>query len=198
MTNLKKIEIDDTGAWYQIGKLPEELLNIDFDILWDLHPIEHGKVKIMGKEIDVPRWQQVYLKDYYFSGIMHKKKDLPKEFIPFYKFVSMVSQNDYYNQIVINWYKDGSHYIGAHSDNEKQLIKNSPVFSISLGETRTFRIRDINTKEIIEDFELENGTCFVMGGNFQEKYTHEITKITGRRGELTERRINLTFRCFYE
>jgi len=186
---------DDSGAWYEVGQIPKELANIDFDMLWDLHPEEHGKVKIGGKEIDVPRWQQVYLQDYRFSGMNHKKKDLPKEFEPFYEYAKTVFDKRY-NQLVINWYKDGKHYIGAHSDNETELIKNSSILSISLGETRTFRIRSSETGEIIKDFELQSGTFFVMGGNFQKKYTHEIVKVMGEKGAKLGRRINLTYRMF--
>ena len=150
----------------------------------------------MGKEYTVPRWQQSYLKDYWFSGKMHKGKKIPDIFVPIFDWGNNLQEGITYNQMFVNWYKDGSHYIGAHSDNEKDLVKNSPILSISLGETRVFRIRDKKTNKIIKDISLINGSYIIMGGNMQENYTHEIVKVAGNKGKNMKKRINITFRQF--
>jgi alkylated DNA repair dioxygenase AlkB len=193
-----KENLDEFGAWFEMGKLPDELSSVDFDVLWNLHPEEHGIIKIMGNEIPVPRWQQTYIKDYYFTGVQHKALKLPSEFKPFYKWAKKLCPDDNvrYNQALINWYKDGSHYIGAHSDDERLLVKNSNILSISLGETRIFRIRNKQTKEIIKNIPLKHGTYIIMGGTMQSRYTHEIVKVTGDKALKMKPRINITFRIF--
>ena len=35
------------------------------------------------------------------------------------------------NAVLLNWYADGAHYMGAHSDDETQLLPNAPIFSVS-------------------------------------------------------------------
>ena len=35
-----------------------------------------------------------------------------------------------------------------------------------------------------------------MGGDFQKEFTHEIVKVSGKKGENVGKRINLTFRQF--
>lgn len=119
--------------------------------------------------------------------------------------------NRKYNGILINRYKDGTNYIGAHSDDEKSLGENG-VIAISLGATRKFRIRNkqANQKyyeyykngyyqeftcgkknENIFDLPLENNSIIWMQGDFQKEFTHEIP-IEKR---VKEPRISLTFRC---
>ena len=117
-----------------------------------------------------------------------------------------------FNQFLVNWYQDGENYIGSHADDEKQLIPNSPIVSITLcmGGTfdesgnfnlgnnlipRKFRIRDKN-KKIFEDVETTNGLVLVMGGKFQKEFKHEIVKIAGKKASLTGPRISITLRQF--
>ena len=54
-----------------------------------------------------------------------------------------------FNHVLINWYNDGSHYIGPHSDSEAQIVEDSPIVSVSLGQERTFRIRYKTNKKLV-------------------------------------------------
>lgn len=170
---------------------------VPFDLLWNLHPAEAGKVKIYGKILDVPRYQKTYGKDYTFSGIVHKGEKIPKEFQQYLDWVNTLGYGKY-NQVFVNWYENGSRYIGKHRDSEHEIIKDSPIVSISLGATRVFRLRDYSTNKILRDVKLNNGDVVVMGGKFQTELTHEIPKITGKAAEKIGPRINLTFRQFIE
>jgi alkylated DNA repair dioxygenase AlkB len=183
-------------SWIDIGKLPEELSNANFTTLWNIHPKKFGEVKIYGKLINTPRWQQSYGRDYKFSGITHKALPFPAEFKPFLKWVNTLDYEGEFNQILANWYENGLHNIGKHSDSETDHVKGAPIISISLGETRTFRLRKIGQKGIYKDIELSNGTVLVMGGNFQREFTHEIPKITGEKGKAIGKRVNITIRQF--
>lgn len=92
-----------------------------------------------------------------------------------------------YNYCLLNRYRNGQDSMGLHADNEPEV---GPVIgSLSLGATRTFRIRHNRTKET-RSFRLGHGTLLVMAGTMQQFWKHEIPKTTADVGE----RINLTFR----
>ena len=43
---------------------------------------------------------------------------------------------------------------------------------------------------------MKNQTYLIMCGDMQKKYTHEVPKVSGKKGEEMGRRINITFRKF--
>ena len=173
-----------------------ELPNHNFEELWNIHPVEHGQVIMYGKKIDVPRYQKSYGRDYNFTGMNHKAEVIPDEFKKFMDVVNGLYENYTFNSLLVNWYVDGNHYIGAHSDSTTQLVEDSPIVSISLGEIRKFRIKHKKTKEILKDIELKDKSIVAMCGKFQNELTHEIVKVAGDKGKKMGRRINLTFRVF--
>jgi alkylated DNA repair dioxygenase AlkB len=67
------------------------------------------------------------------------------------------------------------------------------IGSLSLGATRTFRIKHNESKET-RSFQVGNGTLIIMAGTMQQFWKHEIPKTTKPVGE----RINLTFRQIVE
>lgn len=97
-----------------------------------------------------------------------------------------------YNSILVNKYRDGSKYIGAHSDDERGLSNvNKSVASLCYGPgVRNFRIRDKQTKRIVLNYDHQPCTLLIMDGNFQQEFTHEIPKQL----RIKEERISLTFR----
>ncbi len=98
--------------------------------------------------------------------------------------------NTDFNGILINRYNDGRDYLGPHSDDERGLARGSIVAGISLGASRTFRVRPKEGTGYT-DVETKNGQLLVMDGEkFQKTYTHEIPK----RLKVKEPRISLTFR----
>src|SRR5690606_28182354 len=97
-----------------------------------------------------------------------------------------------FNSCLLNYYRDGNDYIGAHSDEKKHLSKNGMVVGISLGQERTLVMESkLNSKHKIK-FELPNGSLFIMEGDTQDHWKHSIPKQIGRKWE----RISLTFREF--
>lgn len=191
---MQKINLD-SESWIIVGKLPENL-NQNFDLLWDLHPENYSQIKVYGKMVDMPRYTQTYMKNYIYSGVEHKALLLPDEFQPFLDWARSLNNKESYNQVLVNWYENGLHYISAHTDNEKQLVKEHPIVSISLGTSRTFRIRNKETNEIVRDINMTNKSYIIMYGKIQERYTHEVPKITGKLGLNKGRRINITLRNF--
>jgi alkylated DNA repair dioxygenase AlkB len=94
-----------------------------------------------------------------------------------------------FNGILVNHYESGEDYIGKHSDNEMYL-SNVGVVCISYGAQRTFRIRDKLTGKIVANIPTTSGEMWIMGGNFQKEFTHEIPV----EKKIKDSRISFTFR----
>lgn len=182
-----KYELDEK-SWILQGVIPADI-EYDFDALWSLHPENYGQIKIYGKLINTPRWTQSYCQSYWYSGMMHPVVDLPVQFEPFLAWAR--SQDERFNQVLVNWYAHGDHYIGAHTDNESQIKKKSPILSISLGDERIFRIRSKDTKQIIHNIPMQDKSYLIMCGETQQHFTHEMPK-----SKSLNKRISLTFRIF--
>ena len=78
-----------------------------------------------------------------------------------------------------------------HADDEPEM--GEVIGSLSLGATRTFRIKHNTTRET-RKFQVGNGTLIIMAGTMQQFWKHEIPKTKENVGE----RINLTFREIIE
>lgn len=212
---LKRTVMDAT-SWLDETTLPEDLIAdaVEFSVLWDLHPPQPHLIKqpFTGKLIPTPRFQQAYLRTYTFSGTESVALPLPELFAPYLAWANKLGYGEF-NAVLVNWYADGENYIGAHADDERQLIKESPVVTITLCQPsesekkmglvsklalRKFRIRDKKTKEIVKDVMTDNGSVLIMGGQFQKNFTHEIVKITGKAAALVGPRISITLRQFKE
>ena len=193
---MERIHLSAT-SWMDKYVLPEEHLpsEAEFEVLWNLHPEKYNQVIMGGKVVDTPRWQQSYNLPYFFTGKMHAALPVPDAIMPYWAWVDALGYGKF-KQILLNWYENGHHYIGAHSDNERQLVNESAIASISIGAERKFRIRDKLSKAIKCDVDMPNGTVFVMGGQMQTEFTHEVPKINGKKGDAVGRRINITFRQF--
>lgn len=168
----------------------------EFNDIWKSRPTEQHYIKIYGKLIPVPRTQVLYgVGSYKFSGTTLKAESLefPNYIQKCIDYVKTYSPDINWNGALVNFYADGSQYISPHSDDEKDLVDGSAIWSFSFGGERIFRIRDKHTKNIINDYITYNNSVIIMpGGNFQSNYTHEITKTK----KYVSPRINVTIRSF--
>ena len=95
-----------------------------------------------------------------------------------------------YDYVLVHIYVNGEAGIAYHSDAEAHL---STVCSVSLGESRKFRLRRVGeTKGFDYEFILGSSDVFIMHPGCQTKYQHAI--IPEKR--ITKPRINLTFRQY--
>lgn len=92
-----------------------------------------------------------------------------------------------YNYCLLNRYRSGQDSMGMHADDEPEM--GNVIGSLSLGATRTFRIRHNKTRET-RNFQVGHGTLIIMAGTMQQFWKHEIPKTKAEVGE----RINMTFR----
>lgn len=95
-----------------------------------------------------------------------------------------------FNFVLANRYRDGSDYVGWHSDDERDLVNRGMIASLSLGATRTLRLRNNKTREV-QSICLKHGSLLLMYGCCQENFKHTLTK-TAR---LVTERVNLSYRC---
>ncbi|KAJ0399096.1 hypothetical protein P43SY_006074 [Pythium insidiosum] len=115
-----------------------------FHRVWDLHPAHHDTIKMFGRDVPTPRFQQAYGQSYKFSGSMFHAKPFPAALqhalALLQAFVTHPSTHETYLKAagLVNWYANGDHYMGPHSDDESNIYAQSPVFSLSLGATRRF------------------------------------------------------------
>ena len=175
-----------------VGRLPTWLLpsSDQFDSLWHMHPADYTKILIHGKHVLTPRWQQAYGRDYLYSGQTNAALPVPAILEPYLTWVQTIHPK--LNGLLLNWY-DGKlgHYIGKHRDSTKNLDPDAPIVTISLGETRTFRVRPFQGKGTI-DFPVPSGCVIVMPFATNQSWMHEIVKTT----KATGRRISITARAF--
>jgi alkylated DNA repair dioxygenase AlkB len=189
-----------TGHAFSVGTLPHSLIldQQEFATAWKLHPDYFHTIKMHGKLVTTPRWQQAYGKDYEYTGRVNAALPLDILTMPIPKIRAIVSWRKGWidqrlNGLLLNWY-DGplGHYIGKHRDSTKNMVKGAPIVTLSFGERRTFRLRPWRTSREHVGFDADNGTMFVMPYDTNLAWTHEVPRSTRSLG----RRISFTLRAF--
>jgi alkylated DNA repair dioxygenase AlkB len=132
-----------------------------FDELWDKHPEQFHTIVMHGKKILTPRWQQSYGKNYNYAGSVNNALPIPDDFQKYLEW-ARTEVDKRINGLLLNWY-DGSagHYIGAHRDDTRDLMEESPIITISLGQERVFRMRPYQGSGF-KDVLLQNGDALIM------------------------------------
>jgi alkylated DNA repair dioxygenase AlkB len=92
-----------------------------------------------------------------------------------------------FNYCLLNLYRNGQDSMGMHADDEPEM--GNVIGSLSLGATRTFRIKHNTSREVLS-FPVANGTLIIMAGTMQQFWKHEVPKTK----EVVGERINLTYR----
>lgn len=192
MFSITTLNQDDSFIKY-LQQIPEDIVlsKNKYKELWDIHPEEFGQIKLFNKLINTPRWFQNYGHSYNFSNLDHKAIPIPEILQPFLDYVNKCEPNIEYNGILVNWYQDGNHYIGKHSDDESSLVPNSPIYCFSFGEERNFVLESKIDSEKYK-FKLKNNSLIIMGGKCQKFYKHSIPKSK----KINSSRISVTIRAF--
>ena len=94
-----------------------------------------------------------------------------------------------FNFVLANRYRSGSDYVGWHADDESDLNPNTMIVSLSLGASRTFRLRPRSGGNSVARV-VSHGSLVVMFPGCQTRYKHTLTKSSKSIGE----RVNLSFR----
>ena len=190
VTGLRTIELTDGGILlYDEAFLPSELADRYFielrdKCVWEQKPGVFGHMQ--------PRLTASYGDEgvtYRYSGTINVALPWTPTLLEIKEKIEAVQGR--YNYCLLNRYRSGQDSMGMHADNEPEM--GSVIGSLSLGATRTFRIRHNKTKETMS-YPVGHGTLIIMAGTMQKFWKHEIPKTKERVGE----RINLTYRQIVE
>jgi alkylated DNA repair dioxygenase AlkB len=183
---METLELADGGLLlYDEAFLPPNLAERYFVELRDTVPWEQKKGAFGQPQ---PRLTASYGDEgltYYYSGT--KNPALPWTATLLEIKAKIEAVRGRYNYCLLNRYRSGSDSVGLHADDEPGM--GQVIGSLSLGATRTFRLRHNRTRET-RTFSLKSGTLLIMAGTVQQLWKHEVPKTTQAVGE----RINLTFR----
>jgi alkylated DNA repair dioxygenase AlkB len=157
------------------------------NILW-----QQDQIRFYGKMIDLPRltaWYGVNDKPYTYSGIPMNPHPWTADLLEIKNKIETIA-NVNFSSVLLNRYRTGKDSVSWHCDDEKELGINPIIGSVSFGATRTFKLRHLQDKSLVEKVELNHGSYILMRGGTQHKWEHEIPKTSKTLSE----RINLTFR----
>lgn len=152
-------------------------------------PWEQTKIRIFGRECDVPRLT-CWLGDgsYTYSGIKHDAAPMPEAIANLKSAIESLT-GARFNSVLANCYRDGADSVAEHADDEPELGTEPTIASLSIGSSRAFAIRNRATRERIS-VALSHGDLLVMSGRSQLDYLHSVPKTARPVGP----RVNLTFR----
>jgi alkylated DNA repair dioxygenase AlkB len=187
---LQTIELADGGILLYDGCfLPTELSDRYFhelrgDCIWEQKPGVFGHMQ--------PRLTASYGDagvTYRYSGTVNVALPWTPTLLEIKESIEAVQGR--YNFCLLNRYRSGQDSMGLHADNEPEM--GHVIGSLSLGATRTFRIKHNRTKVTMR-FPVSHGSLIIMAGTMQQFWKHEIPKTKKPVGE----RINLTYRQIVE
>jgi alkylated DNA repair dioxygenase AlkB len=208
---------ESKSSWITIEWLSEELITYateNYQRLFNIHPLQRGKVVMNNEDIISPRWHRSYLhqpalgsthkSSYMYSGSEgFDDLALPTPFQFFLDFLNEKEPVNKYNQVIVNWYQNGKDYTAPHSDCEKGMLTDAGITIITLCENENFprelRITAKKLKTQKNDslypqikIKLKHGCIITMHGETQKNFRHSVPKAVDN---LTSR-ISLTFRKF--
>jgi alkylated DNA repair dioxygenase AlkB len=174
------------GCILNAETLPTIYTNLFNKIAW-----QQDQIVMFGKAISTKRKVAFYADnhiDYTYSSV--KKKSLPwtPELLQIKTLIESHT-GAIYNACLLNLYHTGEEGMGWHSDDEKEIIVNSSIASLSIGAERKFAFKHKATKETVSVM-LENGSLLEMKGSIQQNWWHSLPKTK----KVGSPRINLTFR----
>jgi len=173
-----KDELEFGGFRSNLNEELPRLQNLQSDLSSGLVPAYRYPGNYRGDDWTTYQWSPLSLK---------VKKAVEKNLAP------LVEQQ--MNHCVCNYYRDGSDFIGHHSDKDLDLDRDGVIVSVSLGDERILelkrRLQPQDTFRVV----LPHGSMLVLGPYTNKLFTHSIlTKEDASmpRASLTFRRV-LTF-----
>jgi alkylated DNA repair dioxygenase AlkB len=182
------------GEVFYYGKIFTEQSSNNY-LTYLLNDIEwkHDEVVIYGKHITTKRKVAWYADDHFkynYSNITRKAQLWTNMLLELKNIVEQTT-SETFNSCLLNLYHDGDEGMSWHSDDEKELVKNGTIASLSFGAERKFVFKHRQSKIKVEVF-LNHGSLLLMQGTTQTYWLHSLAKTK----KVTEPRVNLTFRKF--
>jgi alkylated DNA repair dioxygenase AlkB len=127
---------------------------------------------------------------YRYAGVQREALPWPTGFEPLRARIEQAA-GARFDFALCNRYDDGEVAMGWHADDERELVPDAPIASLSLGAARAFALRLGREGPACVTVTLAPGSLLVMEGATQRHYQHRVPP----RKACREARINLTFRC---
>jgi alkylated DNA repair dioxygenase AlkB len=162
--------------------------------LLDTIPWKQDEVVMFGKKIMTKRkvaWYADAGITYTYAGVKKSGLQWTEPLLKIKQKVEAITGSTY-NACLLNLYHEGEEGMGWHRDNEKEIVSESSIASVSLGAARKFAFKHATTNERV-DIELENGSLLDMKGAIQHHWYHSLPKSM----RIKQLRINLTFRLMH-
>jgi len=159
---------------------------LEKEILW-----APDEIKMFGKTIYTKRlvaWYGEELLPYTYSKTTKYAQPWIQTLLSL-KHEIETKTNESFNACLLNYYPSGKEGMGWHSDDEKDIVEDSAIASLSLGAERKFVFKNKISQEIVEVF-LKNGSLLLMKNEIQKHWLHSLPKSA----KISQPRINLTFR----
>lgn len=151
---------------------------------------------ILGKMVPLPRLELMFGDSetyrYIYSGSVEFKAKPWPSFLADLR-AKVETFTDYHYQVGVgNLYRSGQDSIGYHADDEPSLGQQPAIASLSLGATRTFRLKRKESGVPSYAYALSHGDLLLMQPGCQENWVHALPKTSKFCGV----RINWTFRPY--
>ncbi|GGG44474.1 alpha-ketoglutarate-dependent dioxygenase AlkB family protein [Hymenobacter glacieicola] len=158
-------------------------------------PWRHEAIRIFGRELLQPRltaWHGDSGASYQYSGLQLQPQPWTPALLSLRQQVEAAAGTAF-NSVLLNLYRTGQDSMGWHADDEPELGSEPVIASVTLGATRTFRLKPRNphhTPHAPLSLPLTAGSLLLMRGPTQQHWLHALPKTTRPVGP----RLNLTFR----
>ncbi|KAG5868638.1 hypothetical protein JTB14_032799 [Gonioctena quinquepunctata] len=183
---MKKTEGENLDLDYAVV-LPKTLADELFDQLQRTVEYYEGdltKVRVFGKWHPIPRQQVAYGDEgmmYTFSGATIPAKPWSSELNAVRNLVAKITGFTY-NFVLVNRYRNGNDRMGEHKDDEKELDPNTPIASLTLGQTRTFVLKHGDARKKGDGkrnippvkIDLEHGSLLLMNPPTNDYWYHSL------------------------
>ena len=149
-------------------------------------------VRVFGKLHPIPRQHAAYGEaglSYRYSGVRVPALPWTPGLAELRHLVERHSGHSY-NFVLVNRYRDGNDRMGDHRDDEKELSREVPIASLSLGAERDFVFKQVAREVASVKMVLKQGMLLLMHPPTNTGWTHGLPP----RKSCREPRINLTFR----
>lgn len=201
---LPKSLLPDADLFLIKQYLPKEKADTLFTLLDDSSRFERHNLYFMnGEKLHVTKsWRQSYWFGKYPQATQDCESKLPTDYVKNYPFPDEVSSikldiesqfGMIFNSCLVGRFDDPKDKIGFHTDQSTGMGKNPYVASLSLGRSRKFKIKRIDSGEKLTII-LEHGDLIVMGDQSNVKYKHAVPADSECSSD--DPRLNLTFRNY--
>jgi len=174
-------------CWLPAGDADRAFAEVSAEVPWEQHHIV-----MFGKRSAVPRLD-VWMGD---PGAIYSYSGIDMALHPWTPAVDSLRDRVSeavgvrFNSALLNRYRDGCDSVGWHADDEPELGPEPVIAALSLGATRTFRLKRRDDAAVRQSCSLQHGDLLVMSGRTQAEWLHYVP----RTAKVVDERISLTFR----